>query len=656
MLKSLLPELKKIVKNASKHQFAAIIFAAVVFAGVFLFADGHAQAQNSVSHDAEISTYICNKPFEIIYVRLEDIRIDGAKVYWETDVPALCVLYYGPTSSYTFNRTESSLANSHYFDLTQLEPSTIYHYKIYCTNAEGETVSTPDLTFSTSGPATPTTPATSTPCPTCTSTTTTVSPSPTPTPPHEEPPALIVTTNWLEQLAKKVAESALGKALFTPMNVAAALLSALSLALPAIMNLPMLGLFDSLFSWFLSIIGWYRKRKNWGTVYDAESGKPVPMAVVRIFEFSENRENKHMLESVQTDNEGRYGFAVKPGNYYLDVIKNYYTFPSKITKIGYHSEKIEVKDNSVVAVDIPVDPDLKHFSHQASILSEVITAVQLMRIPILVAGTFLAIMFYFYFPVTLNFIILVLYFILWSIELYNVLKPKGRGNVFEKMTIKPLPLSIIRVFNKKTDKLIATKVTDYKGHYYYFVSPGEYYLRTVRDNYEQAEIKHLVYKQGTVLDKDIYLKKLKDQSPQQASGDISSSSSSSLSSPSSEKPESPSSLTANSEKPIANGEEPTADKPVEEEPFWGKSAPVKSEPIEPKPEKPSSQMAKSKEPTAPEPSEEAPIVHAPVAPVVPVVTEEPKPAKPVKPKKTKKLDIIKKKKSSKKYNELKSIK
>lgn len=103
-----------------------------------------------------------------------------------------------------------------------------------------------------------------------------------------------------------------------------------------------------------------KSRGAWGVVFDSKDKKPLQGAIVRVF----LEENNKMLETKVTDAEGRYSFLVKPGNFYLDVTKQNYRFPSKlITRKSdefyadmYRGEVLHIfKGNALLNPNIPVD-------------------------------------------------------------------------------------------------------------------------------------------------------------------------------------------------------------------------------------------------------------------------------------------------------------
>lgn len=90
--------------------------------------------------------------------------------------------------------------------------------------------------------------------------------------------------------------------------------------------------------------------KNWGIVYEQGTQKPVPQAILRIFEAKYNK----LLETQVTDRSGRYHFRVGSNVYYLTV-----------TKPGYNKTQTDpldlssVTEATVIASDLPLQPAAK---------------------------------------------------------------------------------------------------------------------------------------------------------------------------------------------------------------------------------------------------------------------------------------------------------
>jgi len=69
-----------------------------------------------------------------------------------------------------------------------------------------------------------------------------------------------------------------------------------------------------------------KTEKPWGVVYDANSGAPIPLAAIIMF----NAQEKKLLRTRLTDYAGRFSFLAPAGTYILSVAKNGYAFPATV--------------------------------------------------------------------------------------------------------------------------------------------------------------------------------------------------------------------------------------------------------------------------------------------------------------------------------------
>jgi hypothetical protein len=67
-------------------------------------------------------------------------------------------------------------------------------------------------------------------------------------------------------------------------------------------------------------LGYQRKPKNWGVVYDKQSRKPIGRAITRIYDKEYNK----LLETRVTDGKGRYAFLVDNNVYYVTAERTDY--------------------------------------------------------------------------------------------------------------------------------------------------------------------------------------------------------------------------------------------------------------------------------------------------------------------------------------------
>lgn len=105
-------------------------------------------------------------------------------------------------------------------------------------------------------------------------------------------------------------------------------------------------------------LGYQKKPKNWGIVYDKSNKKPLGRAITRIYDKQYNK----LLETRVTDARGRYSFLVNNNVYYVTA-----------EKLGYHPFKtseidlIKKEQEAVIGMDIGLN---KAGSGQPAVFSE----------------------------------------------------------------------------------------------------------------------------------------------------------------------------------------------------------------------------------------------------------------------------------------------
>jgi len=238
-----------------------------------------------------------------------------------------------------------------------------------------------------------------------------------------------------------------------------------------------------------------KKRKEWGVVYDSQTKVPIPLALVEIAD-----KFGRVLDKSVTDKDGRYGFFVPAGEYYIRVTRNDFRFPSDdVTGIDplygsvYNGGLVGIKEEDIVKFDIPIDPiniNLREIAEKK------INYLYAWRGKI---GMFLIeAIFYFglvftifnqvYFPSALNMIFLFIYLIISVASL--MMKTKKLGILMDVHGGKPIPFATIRVFEKKGG--LKTRkgfvVTDMLGRYYQLIQNGEYDLQISGETLDKRNV------------------------------------------------------------------------------------------------------------------------------------------------------------------------
>ncbi len=302
-----------------------------------------------------------------------------------------------------------------------------------------------------------------------------------------------------EAVQNTVSPAALGIALI---NVAT--------ALPAFNALAYI---QYLFSQPLLLLG-RRKKKKWGIIYNALTKQPVDLVIVRLL----HAETKLVIQSKVTDKLGRYSFIASQGTYILDVVKPGYVYPTQYIKDKtedvdylelYHAVPITLTDGGIIAKNIPIDPvvpvevprrlmwkkTLRMIQQDVAFLTVLIAVVSLVISPSIQLAL-----------ITLSQV--GLFFLFKRISVKT--KAKEWGIVYDEATRKPLLRVIVRIFDKKFNKLLETQVTDANGKYGFFVRRSVYYVTAEKEGYEKytSPDVDLSTKDEAIVDQSLPLKRI----------------------------------------------------------------------------------------------------------------------------------------------------
>ena len=167
-----------------------------------------------------------------------------------------------------------------------------------------------------------------------------------------------------------------------------------------------------------------------------------------------------------------------------------------------------MKEESSISANIPIDPltkeevprkviikkYLRQLQHAVALLSVVVTLFALFIAPsMLLAAMFVG--------------QVLTYLLFRRIALPG--KPKGWGVVYDAKSRRPLGRSVVRIFDKKYNKLLETQVTDAKGIYGFFATENVFFVTAQKAGYGaySSEDIDLTGKKKSVVDEHIPLQK-----------------------------------------------------------------------------------------------------------------------------------------------------
>lgn len=232
-----------------------------------------------------------------------------------------------------------------------------------------------------------------------------------------------------------------------------------------------------------------RKRQSWGVVYNALSKQPIELAIVRLLKAG----TTFALQTRITDAQGRFSFFVTPGSYTIQIQKPGYQFPTTYLKEErmdvdfvdlYHGEEIQVKEPVTISPNIPVDPIAKEETPKALLRKQALRKVQSFAGfgGVLVGCA----------AVIISPTLLMGGFALFQVATYALFRrlaipkaPKRWGIVYDSDGKDPLAKVVVRIFDKKFNKLLETQITSKNGAYGFFAAKGQYYLTAEKPGYER---------------------------------------------------------------------------------------------------------------------------------------------------------------------------
>ncbi|MEZ4103491.1 MAG: hypothetical protein R3B55_03000 [Candidatus Paceibacterota bacterium] len=265
-----------------------------------------------------------------------------------------------------------------------------------------------------------------------------------------------------------------------------------------------------------ALMGYQRKKRPWGTVYDSITKQPLDPAYV-ILSSSAGQE----IATSITDLDGRYGFLVEGGNYQIKANKANYEFPSKklsgktsddLYENLYFGEQIELNEKeAVIYKNIPMDAVnfnwnefeksqnkklMKFYSRRDIFLAHISQIA-------FVAGFISSVILFFISFSVLNIIILSLYALVLILRIFGI-KPKQSSYVFDSKGY-PLSFGLIKLFSSTMQKEVAHTVIGKTGKYYLLVPNGNYQMKiskkTGEDSYQEVFTKPVVVKGGYLKEK-----------------------------------------------------------------------------------------------------------------------------------------------------------
>jgi hypothetical protein len=303
-------------------------------------------------------------------------------------------------------------------------------------------------------------------------TTPSLSPSPSPPPPPRPPPP------------PKTPPSPLP--LVTIVLTALAATAVATSFLPRLVSLPH----------FFALMFWGRKRKDrWWLIVDSDLGKPIAGAIVQVFDAQYHK----LRETQVTGKDGQCGFLLPTGTYYVLTHRAGFAFPPTHQPPLTLQKGERFYTGGNIAIDerepeklphliIPMDREEAISAARIAfrrIAERIFAFVDATSLPLLLTGAALNTALMIFYPGKLNIAFEVLYAFLFALKLYLYLtRQKGIGAVVDTENGSPIDLAAVRLYERDTNRIVQTRVTNPGGRFFILVPRGTYTISVAKAGYE----------------------------------------------------------------------------------------------------------------------------------------------------------------------------
>ncbi|HSX24729.1 MAG TPA: carboxypeptidase-like regulatory domain-containing protein [Candidatus Andersenbacteria bacterium] len=262
--------------------------------------------------------------------------------------------------------------------------------------------------------------------------------------------------------------------------------------------LPSIAQFGQFIGSFFSL---YKRKDRWGIVVDSDIGKPISQAVVQLFDVS-----NQLKETQVTGLSGQFGFIPPIGKYHIVVDSPGFIFPARrkpsiALRAGeriYLGEELDIDEQEVGKIPhliVPMDRIEKLLPADAMLqryINQVVDFLGGISFALLFIGSAINTYFFILTPGRLNTLFEVLYLILFILKLTILLfHARGVGKVINRKTGSSLDLSVVRLYDAKTNRLVQTKVTNKKGGFFILAPRGEYTVSVSKPGYKMLLIEKM---------------------------------------------------------------------------------------------------------------------------------------------------------------------
>lgn len=249
-----------------------------------------------------------------------------------------------------------------------------------------------------------------------------------------------------------------------------------------------------------------RKKRKWGIVFDESTKEPVAGAILKIIEA----ETKQIKQTIICNENGEFDLLLPAGRFYLNVrspqviqIKegpygtkggSYTTGREDLYYKNLYFDKeiidtssLEKRTSQEVQLSVPMItkdiPESKKKMHQA--WEKILDVLEYLRLPLLIIGTFLALILLIARGNIADIIIFIIYLLIWAWDIYVMLSTETAVvYVYDNSNFKPLGLVVLRLIKDKNQAIIAVETTNKDGKAVFkTIENGVYKIQAAKAGY-----------------------------------------------------------------------------------------------------------------------------------------------------------------------------
>ncbi len=193
----------------------------------------------------------------------------------------------------------------------------------------------------------------------------------------------------------------------------------------------------------------------------------------------------------ETPQGGEYGYLVPAGTYYLRVEKGGYASKETLrfqVEDNVINQNIEIFRLPIIELTLESLENVAIFTEKVirEEIAKIIDNPKVEEANEKVAAPAVAVVALVGYSTAISFATLFPYLQFLFTQPILLLFPKRRkgwGVVYHSLSKMPIDLAIVRLYEKVTNRLVQTRVTDREGRFAFFVQPGQYFIRIVKPNF-----------------------------------------------------------------------------------------------------------------------------------------------------------------------------